>query len=64
MAKAASSDQLTPQAELFLRAYSQVPAFRDLFDEETFYIFAAFFVLATCLVAFLLSRFITLRPVE
>lgn len=59
-----TGEKLTPQAELFMRVYGQVPAFRDIFDEETFYIFAVCFVLATCLVAFLLSRFITLRPVE
>lgn len=64
MARSSSEEKLTPQAELFLRVYGQVPAFRDIFDEETFYLFAAFFVLATCFVAFLLSRFIVLRPVE
>jgi len=41
--------------------YNSFPAFTDVFDEETFYIFAAFFVLLTIFIAFLLSRFITLK---
>lgn len=44
--------------------YNQVPAFTDVFDEETWYIFVACFVAGTILVAFILSRFITLKPVE
>ncbi|XP_012248587.1 uncharacterized protein LOC117233504 [Bombus vosnesenskii] len=44
--------------------YNQVPAFTDVFDEETWYIFVACFVAGTFLVAFILSRFITLKPVE
>ena len=43
--------------------YDQVPAFTDVFDEETWYIFVACFVAATLLLAFLLSRCITLKPV-
>ncbi|XP_076246693.1 uncharacterized protein LOC143186799 [Calliopsis andreniformis] len=44
--------------------YNQVPAFTDVFDEETWYIFVACFVAGTFLVAFILSRFITLKPVD
>lgn len=44
--------------------YNQVPAFSDIFDEETWYIFVSFFVAGTILVAFILSRFITIKPVE
>ncbi|XP_011877056.1 PREDICTED: uncharacterized protein LOC105567103 [Vollenhovia emeryi] len=44
--------------------YSQVPAFTDVFDEETWYVFVICFVAGTFLVAFILSRFITIRPVE
>lgn len=44
--------------------YSQVPAFTDVFDEETWYIFVVCFVAGTFLVAFILSRFITIRPVD
>lgn len=44
--------------------YNHVPAFTDVFDEDTWYIFAACFVTGTVLVAFLLSKFITLKPVD
>lgn len=44
--------------------YNQVPAFTDVFDEETWYIFVGCFIIGTFLVAFILSRFITLKPVE
>ncbi|XP_077291863.1 uncharacterized protein LOC143915214 [Arctopsyche grandis] len=46
------------------RIYNQVPAFTDVFSEDTFYVFVVCFVLSTFLVAFILSRFITLKPVE
>jgi len=42
--------------------YDQFPAFTDIFDEETFYIFAFCFTCATILVAFIASRFITIKP--
>ncbi|XP_014476223.1 PREDICTED: uncharacterized protein LOC106745279 [Dinoponera quadriceps] len=44
--------------------YSQVPAFTDVFDEETWYTFVICFVAGTFLVAFILSRFITIHPVD
>jgi hypothetical protein len=44
--------------------YAQMPSFTDVFTEETFYIFVICFVLSTLLIAFMLSRFITLKPVE
>jgi len=44
--------------------YSQVPAFTDVFDEESWYVFVICFVGGTFLVAFILSRFITIKPVE
>ncbi|XP_028040821.1 uncharacterized protein LOC114250922 [Bombyx mandarina] len=44
--------------------YRQIPAFTDVFSEDTFYVFVTFFVLSTILVAFVLSRFITIKPVE
>lgn len=44
--------------------YSQVPAFTDVFSEDSFYAFAIFFVIATVLVAFIISRFVTIKPVE
>ncbi|XP_068626256.1 uncharacterized protein [Battus philenor] len=44
--------------------YNQIPAFTDVFSEDTFYMFVVIFVLSTILVAFILSRFITIKPVE
>jgi hypothetical protein len=44
--------------------YSQVPAFNDLFDEESFYMFVVIFVAGTILVAYIGSRYITIKPVE
>ena len=34
---------------------------QDVFDEESFYMFAAVFTLVSCLAAFLASRYITLK---
>jgi len=42
--------------------YEQVPAFTDIFDEETWYVFVVCFVFTTIVVVFIASRFITLRP--
>lgn len=50
--------------QLFTDAYESLPYFTDIFDEESFYIFAALFVLASVLVAFILSRYITIKEVE
>lgn len=44
--------------------YSQVPAFTDVFDEETWYIFVTCFVAFTIAAVFVLSRFITIKPVD
>merc|ERR1711971_1424904 len=41
--------------------YDQAPGFQDVFDEESFYMFAAVFTLVSCLAAFLASRYITLK---
>lgn len=42
--------------------YEQTPGFQDVFDEETFYIFAGVITLITILAAFLASRYITIKP--
>ncbi|XP_055902288.1 uncharacterized protein LOC129938642 [Eupeodes corollae] len=44
--------------------YHDIPAFTDVFTEESFYFFAFCFVCATIIVAFALSRFITIKPVD
>ncbi|XP_055372831.1 uncharacterized protein LOC129606511 [Condylostylus longicornis] len=46
------------------KIYHEIPAFTDVFTEESFYVFAFWFVIATVLVAVILSRFITIRPVD
>ncbi|CAO1369116.1 unnamed protein product [Diamesa serratosioi] len=46
------------------RVYGQMPSFTDIFTEETFYMFVVCFVLATIMIAFVLSRFIIIKPVE
>nr|XP_050856676.1 uncharacterized protein LOC127066697 [Vespula vulgaris] len=44
--------------------YNQLPAFTDLFDEETWYTFVICFIASTFVVAFIFSKFITIHPVE
>jgi len=44
--------------------YNQIPAFTDLFDEESWYMFVACFVATTIVIVFIMSRFITIKPVE
>ena len=42
------------------RIYEKLPAFEDIFD-ESFYTFAAVFTVVSILLAFLASRYITLK---
>ncbi|XP_046383897.1 uncharacterized protein LOC124154304 [Ischnura elegans] len=44
--------------------YNQVPAFTDVFDEDTWYIFVACFAASTIVIVFIISRFVTLKPVD
>lgn len=50
--------------QLWTRAYSNVPAFLDVFDEETFYITAAVITVSTFVVAMLLARYVKIKEVE
>lgn len=50
--------------EVIDKYYEATPGFQDIFDEETFYIFAAVFTLATCLAAFVASRYIKIKCKE
>lgn len=52
------------QVKLVEHIYNQIPAFTDIFTEETFYMFVFGFVISTIVVVFILSRFITLKPVD
>lgn len=44
--------------------YSDLPAFTDIFDEEGFYLAFIGLTLVTILVAFIASRFITLKEAD
>jgi len=50
--------------KLFNRLYDSLPAFTDVFDEETFYIFAGLTAATSVVLAIVLSRFITLRECD
>lgn len=52
------------QMKLIEHLYSQIPAFTDVFTEETFYMTVVVFVISTIAVVFVLSRFITIKPVD
>ena len=54
--------KITPELNLFNTVYESIPAFVDVFDEETFYIFAFLVVLSSFLLAFIASRWIKLNP--
>ena len=44
--------------------YHGIPSFTDIFTEESFYTFVICFVCGTIILAFVLSRFITIKPVD
>jgi len=44
--------------------YEQTPSFEDVFDEETFFVFAGVFTLVVILAAFVASRYITIKNKE
>ncbi|XP_060531230.1 uncharacterized protein LOC132704918 [Cylas formicarius] len=50
--------------KLIHTVYNQLPAFTDIFDEDTFYMFVFIFIISTIVVVFILSRFITIKAVE
>lgn len=50
--------------QMFNDAYDSLPYFTDIFDEESFYIFAALFTLASIVAAFILSRYITIKEAD
>ncbi|RUS75087.1 hypothetical protein EGW08_017164 [Elysia chlorotica] len=43
------------------RLSSVLPSFQDIFDEESFYIFAFFITVLTCVGAFVASRYVTIK---
>ena len=50
--------------KLVNKVYDQFPAFTDIFDEETWYIFAFMFTGITIVVAIIASRYITLKNID
>lgn len=48
----------------FNEAYHNLPAFTDIFDEESFYLAFIGLTLVSILVAFIASRFITLKEFD
>ncbi|XP_025831309.1 uncharacterized protein LOC112904727 [Agrilus planipennis] len=52
------------QLQLIETLYNKIPAFTDIFTEETFYMTAAAVVVSTFVVVFILSRYITIKPVD
>ena len=50
--------------QLVKKLYSYVPAFTDVFDEESWYIFISGFVGVTVIVFILLAKFVKLKPVD
>lgn len=46
------------------KAYADLPAFTDIFDEEGFYLAFIGLTLVTVMVAFIASKFITLREAD
>lgn len=50
--------------EIIDHVYKHVPAFTDIFDEETWYIFVFWFVFCTIIVFIILAKFIKLNPSE
>ena len=51
-------------SKLIENVYNNIPAFTDVFTEETFYMSVVAFVICTFVVVFILSRYITIKPVE
>ncbi len=43
------------------KIYETTPGFTDVFDEDSFYLFAVIFTLLTFLGAFAASRFVTIK---
>ena len=50
--------------KLVNKVHDQFPAFTDIFDEETWYIFAFMFTAITIVVAIIASRYITLKNID
>ncbi|XP_015834397.1 uncharacterized protein LOC107397724 [Tribolium castaneum] len=52
------------QLKLIDHVYNQIPAFTDIFTEETFYMTVVAVVISTIVVVVIVSRYVTLKPVD
>lgn len=50
--------------KLIETVYDEIPAFTDIFTEESFYITVVVFVISTIVFVFIFSRFITIKPAD
>jgi len=58
------TNHLATDLNIFNKIYSSIPAFNDLFDEQTFYMFALILTLSSIVFVVILSRFIKLKEVN
>ena len=54
----------TAEEEIVRRVSGVLPTFKDLFDEETFYIFAIILVIVAIIAAIIGSRFVKLKDAD
>ena len=59
-----SEQRLKTGGQFISKLSSYFPKFTEIFDEETFYIFAVVFVFATFFIAFLLSRCVKITDLD
>lgn len=52
------------QLKLIDHIYNELPAFTDIFTEESFYMTVFAIIVSTIVAVAILSRFITIKPVE
>jgi len=64
MSTSGGSNTYSSHVSFFQKAYTSMPHFDDLFDEETFYVFALVVTISAIIIAFIMSRFITLKEVS
>jgi len=55
---------LKSDLNIFNKIYTSIPSFDDIFDEQTFYLFALFITFVTIIAVVILSRFITLKEID
>jgi hypothetical protein len=57
-------NHLATDMSLLQKLYHKIPAFDELFDEQTFYVFALLFTLSSILFVIIISRFVKLKEVN